>query len=113
MKIEEILEKKRSLLSKSFVDIDGNVYSTNSLHEMLAIEICEKKGWDWQNYYNYATDYLLYHKAFIKIANYDGCTGDFHYVSFAIKFKKTKRIRRLAEFIADSLKLKIFYEEET
>ena len=113
MQIEEVLEKNRTLLSKSFVDSNGKVYHTNSLHEMLAIEICEKKGWDWQNYYNYATDYLLYHQAFIKIANYDGCEGDFHYVSFDIKLRKNKRIRRLAEFIADSLKLKIFYEEET
>lgn len=113
MKIEEVLEKNKNILRISFVDIDGNVYYTHSLHEMLAQEICDKKGWDWYNYYNLATDFLLFHKAFIKIANHASCAGNYHYVSYAEKFKTAKKIRRTAKHIADALNVPIIYEEET
>lgn len=116
MKIEEILEKNQKyLLKKCFIDSDGNVYIANEycMHEMLAMRICESNGWDWYNYFNKAEDYLIHHKAYIKVADYGEFGYEFHYVALSSKFKRTKKIRKTAKFVAEILRVQIIYEEET
>ena len=116
MLIEKVLEEDKRALKKSFVDLDGCVYVTGDygMHELLALTICRSKGWiDWNNYFDKAEDYLIHNKAFIKVADYEEFGYAFHYVSFSSKFLKIKKIRRLAELIARSLKIQIIYEEET
>ena len=116
MELEKILEKnKKSLLRKCFVDQNGNVYTTNEyeMHEMLAMKICDAKGWiDWNNYYDSAEEYLIHMKAFIKVANYEEYECAFHYVAISKKHEKTKKIRKTANFISDILGVEILLEED-
>ena len=113
MELDKILEKdKRELLRKCFVDQHGNVYTTNE-YEMLAMKICDAKGWiDWNNYYDSAAEFLMHMKAFIKVANYEECECGFHYVAISKKHEKTKKIRKTANFIADILGVEILLEED-
>lgn len=116
MEIDEVIEKnKKELLRKCFIDKYGNVYSTgmNGLHEMLAMKICEAKGWsDWINYYDLAEAFLIHKKGFIKVANYEDFGDEFHYVSISKNFEKNKEIMKNANFISDMLRLEIIPEED-
>lgn len=116
MEIDEIFEKnKKELLRKCFVDQYGNVYSTNEngMHEMLAMKICEAKGWsDWINYYDLAEAFLLHRKGYIKVANYEDFGDEFHYVLISKNHEKNKNIKENAEFIAKMLGVKFMTEED-
>ena len=40
--------KSMKSLEKFFVSYDGEVLSTDGLHEELARKICKEKDWDWR-----------------------------------------------------------------
>lgn len=46
-------------------------YEDTGLHEILAREICQDRGYDWREYGNVsAVDYLLERAEFLKLSNY-------------------------------------------
>ena len=116
MEIDEVFQKnKKEMLKKCFIDKYGYVYSTgmNGMHEMLAMKICEAKGWnDWINYYDLAEGFLLHRKGFIKVADYEDFGDEFHYVLISENYKKNKQIKKNAEFIANMLGVKFMTEED-
>ena len=91
---------------KYFITPYGEVLSTDGLHESLAREICESRGYEWRKKgWICAADYLLSEKGYIKVSNYS--SEHFHYVQYGKKFERVKRIRENAELVSAILNLKI------
>lgn len=94
-------------LEKFFMSMDGEIFSTNGLHEELAREICDKNHWtEWRKTYVSAADYLQEKHGFIKVSNY-GDDEELHYVSMSRRYENNRRVRDNAEFVKAVLKLRI------
>lgn len=92
-------------LKKFFVDMEGNIYIADDLHERLAREICEKNNWTWigrPNIYS-AEDFLMHEKGFVKFANYE----HWKYIAMSKNFFRDKEVSDNAYFLADLFNLKI------
>ena len=86
---------------------DGEIFSTEGLHEELARKICDSKRWNWRAENFSADEFLQENKGFVKVANYRYGEYEFKYVSMSKKFIRNKRIVDNADFISTVLKLKI------
>lgn len=78
------------------VDTRSNevLYYEDGLHEVLAREICQDRGYDWREYGNIsAVDYLLERAEFIKLSNY-GEGVSYRYIGAEAKaMKRSKPVR--------------------
>ena len=95
------LRNQKKMLERFFVSPDGEIFSTDWLHEELARKICQKNGWKWSGYS--AEDFLITEKEYIKYSNYDG--PYFRFV--AVSDKAGKEVKNNAYFLADMFNLRI------
>ena len=95
------LKEMRKIFKKFFVAPDGDIISTDGLHEGLAREICKCNGWVWTGYS--AEDFLITEKEYIKYSNYDGPFFRF----IAVSSNAGKQIKNNAYFLADTFNLRI------
>ena len=95
------LKEMRKSLKKFFMDPNGEIITTEGLHEGLAREICKRNNWAWTGYS--AEDYLINNKEYIKYSNYDG-----QYFRFiAVSSNAGKEVKDKAYFLSDMFNLRI------
>lgn len=102
MKVRDVKRTMKSL-TKFFVDYEGNLYSTQELHEQLARDICQEKGWQWKESEFYSAEDFLLSKGYIKFSNYE----QLRYVAVAKKYLNDRKIMGNAFYLADVFNLKI------
>lgn len=101
MKVSEIRVLKEEIGSKFFVSPDGDIITTDGLHEGLARKICIDNNWKWPGVS--AEDFIITEHKYIKYSNYsESC---FRYV--AVSEKASKEIIENACFLADYFNLRI------
>lgn len=101
------MKKINKNLKKFFMSPEGEIFSTEGLHETIAREICDSEKWDWRSKSVSADEFLQEYKGYVKVANYDYGECQFRYVSMNKKFIRNKRVIDNADFIASVLNLKI------
>ena len=100
MNMSELKENRKNL-KKFFVAPDGEIITTEGLHEGLARDICRDKKWQWTGYS--AEDFLITAKEYIKYSNYDG--QYFRYI--AVSSNAGKEVKNNAYFLSDMFNLRI------
>ena len=100
------IKASMSSMQKFYVDYDGEVFSTTGLHEKLAREICEKRGWKWKESGHYSAEEFIMEKGFIKFSNY----SQLRYVALSKKYYSDRKLTKNAFFLAEMFNLKVeFY----
>ena len=94
-------------IKKGFISPDGTVFNTDGLHDQLACEICEKKGWDWKDNSISAEEFLQEWKGYLKVANYLFDGWEMKYVSYSKRFSQNKKVVENANLIAEKLHLRV------
>lgn len=86
---------------------DEVLYYEDGLHEVLAREICQDRGYDWRMYGNIsAVDYLLEKAEFIKLSNY-GEGISYRYIGAEEKaMKRSKPVREWFWLLAGHLMIR-------
>lgn len=98
------LREKLDGLRKFFLSPEGKIFRTDSLHEVLAREICEENSWTWKNNFFSAADFLLAEKKYVKVSNY-GPGKAFRCVM--IHSSCGSEVEDMAYFVADIFNLRI------